>query len=381
MNVCIFDDEPLAAEFLKHQLHNFNDINVLFTFTESLPDKTSNLFRDIDLVFLDIEMPEINGLELAEQITMYNPNIQIVFVTAHSQYALEAFEMHALDYLLKPVTVARLKKTLQRINKANSDIASNNKASSPQLLIKVLGDLEFQFNDKEAPQTINWRTAKSKELFLYLLQYEGKVVLKSEIIEALWEEVDIDKAFSHLYVSIYNIRQSLREMHDYIEITNQNGGYLLNFKNVSLDIKEWKKQLFHRPDLNIDNLSKYEEIMGLYRGSYLNSHDYLWLQADRFKLEETWLRYAKLMADCYQQNSLFEKAVAWYTIILENRPEDEQAAFSLMRIYAILQYRMLVDFQYKELKKSLDELNLNMNPEITSWYNNWSTTNIKQESR
>ncbi len=378
MNVCIFDDEPLAAEFLEHQLHNFNDVNLLFTSSEPLLDKKKDLLRDIDLVFLDIEMPEINGLEFAEQLTMYNPNIQIVFVTAHSQYALEAFEMHALDYLQKPVTVERLKKTLQRMKISNSDIESNtNKPiSSPQLLINLLGELQFQFSNKEETTNINWRTAKSKELFLYLLQYEGKVVLKSVLIEALWEDVNIDKAYSHLYVSIYNIRQSLRAVQDYIQITNSNDGYLLNLQNVTTDIIEWKNQLFHQPTLNIDNLSKYEEIMRLYRGRYLEAHDYLWLQVDRFKLEETWLHHSKLMANCYYQNSLFEKAANWYHTIVKNRPEDEHASFSLMKIYATLQHRILVNFQYKQLQKSLTELDLKIDPQITDWYSNWSTYNI-----
>src|SRR5699024_6715290 len=114
MNVCLFDDEPLALELLEHQLNKLSNVNVLFTSTNANIEKYKDLLLDVDVVFLDIEMPETNGLELAEQITAHNPNTNIVFVTAYAQFAIKAFELHAIDYLLKPVTLERLDHTLER---------------------------------------------------------------------------------------------------------------------------------------------------------------------------------------------------------------------------------------------------------------------------
>ncbi|SFM46591.1 Two-component response regulator, SAPR family, consists of REC, wHTH and BTAD domains [Gracilibacillus orientalis] len=376
MKVCIFDDEPLALEYLAHQLSQLDNMDVLFTSTEPLIHE--HMLKDIDIVFSDIEMLEMNGLELAEKILEYNPSIHIVFVTAHNQYAIEAFEMNALDYLLKPVTVDRLKKTIQRINTTNVSIKSNLRDPSTKLRVNVLGELTFQFCDKTKPEDIRWRTAKSKELFLYLLHYESKVVLKSELVEALWNEIDIDKLYSHLYVSIYNIRHSLRMFNDYIKITNIGDGYLLKLHNVILDKKEWKNQLLENPEITIDTLEEQEEIMQLYAGSYLNIHDYIWLQGERFELEEMWLHRSKLIADCYNFSNQFEKAISWYLTIIKNRPEDEHAAFSLMKIYASLHYRMLVDYQYKEIQKSLSELNLEIDPQIADWYSKWKNTTKQQ---
>lgn len=68
-----------------------------------------------DVIFLDIEMPDINGIELATRILDLQKNINIVFVTAYNQYAVEAFRLNALDYLMKPVSADRLKETLYRI--------------------------------------------------------------------------------------------------------------------------------------------------------------------------------------------------------------------------------------------------------------------------
>src|SRR5690606_379077 len=68
-----------------------------------------------DVAFVDIEMPGYNGLETAERLLALQPELQIVFVTAYDQYAIDAFELQAIDYVLKPVQPKRLEKTLQRL--------------------------------------------------------------------------------------------------------------------------------------------------------------------------------------------------------------------------------------------------------------------------
>jgi two-component SAPR family response regulator len=70
-----------------------------------------------DVVFLDIEMPEMTGIELASNIVLINCDIEIVFVTAYNQYALEAFKVNAVDYLLKPILQKDINKTVKRLMK------------------------------------------------------------------------------------------------------------------------------------------------------------------------------------------------------------------------------------------------------------------------
>lgn len=68
-----------------------------------------------DAVFIDIEMPEMFGLEVAEKVHEIDVKVQVIFVTAHSEYGIQPFEVHAQDYILKPVSKLRLQKTLDRI--------------------------------------------------------------------------------------------------------------------------------------------------------------------------------------------------------------------------------------------------------------------------
>ena len=75
----------------------------------------------MDIVFLDIQIPEINGIELAEQLLEMKPKLSIVFVTAFDNFAIKAFELNALDYILKPVRKERLLNTVERIKQKFPD--------------------------------------------------------------------------------------------------------------------------------------------------------------------------------------------------------------------------------------------------------------------
>ncbi|MFD2130947.1 LytR/AlgR family response regulator transcription factor [Pseudogracilibacillus auburnensis] len=114
--ICI-DDEQLALEYLKRQIMKLNGIEVIGTFIHPIEGKEHILTEEVDVIFLDIHLPEINGIELAEQIINEKPDLIVVFVTAYDQYAVKAFELNALDYLVKPVKLDRLRLTLDRVRK------------------------------------------------------------------------------------------------------------------------------------------------------------------------------------------------------------------------------------------------------------------------
>ncbi|NQY37790.1 MAG: response regulator transcription factor [Alteromonadaceae bacterium] len=115
VNVLIVDDEPLARVELCRLLSMFEDIEVVAQAVDA-PDALAKIKQhQIDLVFLDINMPEINGLELAELLQEHN--CSIIFCTAYDNHALEAFSLNALDYLTKPVNVKRLSQSLQKYRK------------------------------------------------------------------------------------------------------------------------------------------------------------------------------------------------------------------------------------------------------------------------
>jgi len=109
----IIDDEPLARERIKQLLVNENDVEIVGESPDGLRAIYDIRKKEPDLIFLDIQMPEMDGFDVLEMIdTDYVP--QVIFVTAYDKYAIRAFEVHALDYLLKPFDKERFKKALNR---------------------------------------------------------------------------------------------------------------------------------------------------------------------------------------------------------------------------------------------------------------------------
>lgn len=120
MKTLIIDDERLAREELKNLLKEFPDLEIIGECSNGKEGiKTVNKLKP-DLIFLDIQMPEIDGFEMLEKLE-HIP--MVIFVTAYDEFAIKAFEVNALDYLLKPVDPNRLKET---INKIKDDIEPGN---------------------------------------------------------------------------------------------------------------------------------------------------------------------------------------------------------------------------------------------------------------
>lgn len=112
INVFLVDDEHLAISELKYLLKEFPELDIIGTATS--PNEAINQIQKIkvDLLFLDIQMPGLNGFDLLESLQDVP---KVVFVTAYDQYAVKAFEINALDYLLKPIHPQRLKYAIDKI--------------------------------------------------------------------------------------------------------------------------------------------------------------------------------------------------------------------------------------------------------------------------
>lgn len=112
LNVLIVDDERLARVELNRLLAQIDDVEVVAQAKNAAEALSILKQQAIDLVFLDIQMPEVTGLELAQQI---DANIKFVFCTAFNEHAVDAFSLNATDYIVKPVNSERLTKTIARV--------------------------------------------------------------------------------------------------------------------------------------------------------------------------------------------------------------------------------------------------------------------------
>ena len=114
MRVVIVDDELNSVEYIKEQLEDYDQCEVQATFTDPVEALAYLIRTECDLLFLDIEMPGISGLYIAEQVALLRPDTRFCFISAHNEGAVKAFELNALDYIQKPFTKERFDKCIRR---------------------------------------------------------------------------------------------------------------------------------------------------------------------------------------------------------------------------------------------------------------------------
>lgn len=112
LNCCIIDDEPLALELMESYVVKTPFLRLAGKFSSALEAMEKVCWKDIDLIFLDIQMPELSGMEFSR---ILGEQVRIVFTTAFERYAVDSYKVNALDYLLKPISYPDF---LQSANKA-----------------------------------------------------------------------------------------------------------------------------------------------------------------------------------------------------------------------------------------------------------------------
>ncbi len=127
----IVDDERMARDIIARHLSEFDRIKVVSLCSDAIEAFNVINSQQIDLVFLDINMPNISGLSFAKSI---NKDIKVIFTTAYREYAIEGFDLQAVDYLLKPISQERLFKALNKyfdiyLSSSSVDIITNEKAN------------------------------------------------------------------------------------------------------------------------------------------------------------------------------------------------------------------------------------------------------------
>ena len=127
INVIIVDDEPLALDVLETYIDKIQELNLVQKCKNAIEANEALKNHDIDLMFLDIQMPQLTGTDFLK--TLSKPPL-VIFTTAYANYALEGFELNAVDYLLKPISLERFMKA---VNKAVEQIQLQNNSSSVEI--------------------------------------------------------------------------------------------------------------------------------------------------------------------------------------------------------------------------------------------------------
>lgn len=137
MKAILIDDEPLAINVLKNYVDQVKELQLIQTFTNAIDASTFLQRNEVDIIFLDINMPIMNGLDLLGAL---NSKAMVVMTTAHEEYALKSYELEAIDYLVKPIPFPRFLKTIHRIIKLREGLPKSNtqtKSENQSIFIKI----------------------------------------------------------------------------------------------------------------------------------------------------------------------------------------------------------------------------------------------------
>lgn len=278
MRAILVDDEHIALDILESLLSPYEDVEIVGKYIDPMTALEEMNTTQPDVIFLDIEMGPINGLAMADEFTNEKNSIEIVFITAYSQYAIDAFELNVMDYLLKPIQQNRLEKTVKRLRNRFNSIVIEIDNEDNFLKVDCFGNLEAT---NSSGKLLNWRTRKSKELFAYLLVQKGMQVSKDLIMETIFPEKDLEKATTLLHTTIYQLRTNLRRLGFNKSILYLNGWYQLNI-TVDSDFEKLDN-LLNLKDHSIEDIL---EIINIYKGNFLEYDGYHWALSIQQKYKE-----------------------------------------------------------------------------------------------
>jgi two-component SAPR family response regulator len=353
IKVMLVDDDKLSMEILKKLLLDSQMVDIVGCFQKS--GEALEFIKDnpIDAAFLDIEMPNMNGFELANIVSQKHIKCAIVFLTAHDQYAVEAFGINALDYLLKPVKKERLEETLDRIaNQAPVAILSS------EIKIECFGKFKIMAADTE----IKFRTKKAEELLALLVDRKGKSISRSKIIDSLWADFEGDKALINFNTTLYYTRKAFQQHGIELPIVCEEGSYRIETSGIQCDYLLFEQCDLSDVKLDKNNVAYYEKIAQLYTGDYLEANDYFWSQSNQLNIKEDYIRLLLVLSEYYKQEGQNTKIIEWMKKGFALEPLNKKVIENLVEILTLEGNYSLAANYYKLHKETLKSL-FNKEPE------------------
>ena len=190
MKIMAVDDEKHALDSIKESIISVSPDAEVITFERG--DYALKFAKEnaIDIAFLDINMPVMNGIELAKELKRVNGRINIIFCTAYSAYALDAIKVHASGYVLKPYNDSQVKAELDNLLNPIADSVE----TMPRVFARCFGDFDL-FVDGKA---VIFSRSKSKEILAYLISKSGGLVNRKDIAAAVFGDDYTDKTQNYL---------------------------------------------------------------------------------------------------------------------------------------------------------------------------------------
>lgn len=325
----IVDDEEFNFDLFKRAAKDIDNLEICCCVSNPFEAVDKVKEYDADIVFTDIEMPGINGIELAERLI--GERCIIVFLTAFSQYALDAFRVNAMDYIMKPVMADELKRV---VNKIDFIFPSKKSSSALSGKIKINAFGPFEIYTSETKIDIHFLTSKSEELFYMLLLKVPGDVDKSTLCDILWPDVEPEKAAANLYTAFYRLKKTLSDIKE-IGFSGKNGSYSVILNNIDFDLSIVKSAEKSIGGLKADksNIQLFMDIINSYKGPLLEDKGYIWLEPLREEYNKVFIKASFQASEYYAKEYVNKSALAVREKLFKFFPFNEKACLMLCDLY------------------------------------------------
>lgn len=219
----IVEDELPAREELKYFLNEEKEIRLVAEFDNPLDTLNFLESNIVDAIFLDINMPDMNGISLGKIITKIYPNIKIVFITAYKDYAVDAFEIKAFDYLLKPYSESRIRNLLKSLVNIKTEVTSSIKNNNLKKITVNIDEKLYVLSLND----IDYIEAAEKETLIFSNQ--KKYISKVKISK--WEEMLLGNNFYRCHRSFIINLDKITEIEQWF-----NSSWIVKVKNYTTTI-------------------------------------------------------------------------------------------------------------------------------------------------
>ncbi|BBI36562.1 response regulator [Cohnella abietis] len=372
MKVLIVDDEPGMLLAMKRLLSNMEDVELVGSYQSAAEALDFVRDRDVDLAFLDIKIAEDDGLELARSLRSVRADLDIVFTTSHSEFAINAYDVYPLDYMVKPISRIRLTQTIIRAasrRSRSSDEASNLKSN--RLTVRGLGGFDVSSKQTGA---VKWISKKSMELFAYLLVNRDRSVTKARILEEIFPQMPLKNAEIYLNTAVYQLRKAL-SLHGVKEmVISAQEQYRLDLEQVEVDFIQFEQAVEELSDINTANEVAAIALEKQFAGQLFEDKSYAWVAAERERLAIMYDSYAKRLTNWLLTMKRYREGAQIARKMVARNEFEEESTLLLLNIYGAMGDQQSLHNYYEHYTQLLlQELGLQPSSRIHQLYEQYQS--------
>ncbi len=320
------DDEKLSLLRIERILKEIPGVRFLEAFQNPVKAVGHEAVLEADVAFLDVEMPEMNGLALSELLMEKNPNLEVVFVTAHERYALQAYQINAIGYLLKPVQFDDIRRHIERVSRYKR-IVREQQTAVPHF--KVFGQFSLCMQPGDVAA---FRTEKTEELLALLLSQRGKAVSRNYICAVLWPDMTEERAVRNFHTTAYNIRNRFSEYGITDILLRSLDSYRINPARITSELEVFCAALTLPNDIS-ERASTLERAVNVYNGIFMDGKDYVWLVEHQAYYERLFEHFSLNLCSEYEKTQQLNKAADVLRGLLHHNKTSETACARLISLY------------------------------------------------